>query len=100
MWAASSPPPTRGSTVPGGDTLGEETVSPAHAGIDPGGAAVVIGQLCLPRPRGDRPAQGWVPPVPVWSPPPTRGSTGDPRPCIHPTYVSPAHAGIDRSATT
>ncbi len=71
----TSPPPTRGWTPAVPLTLTPETVSPAHAGMDPCSRFAGPKNWRLPRPRGDGPVS--APSVGTFdqSPPPTRGWT-------------------------
>ncbi len=73
----------------------QDVVSPAQAGIDLRAHRRTPARKCLPRPRGDRPAPSFAPPLRRGSPPPTRGSTAEGDPIGGPLVVSPAHAGID-----
>ncbi len=97
MGAAAAPPPTRGWTrIERGRPL-PIGGSPAHAGMDPGGAPAGGSSAGLPRPRGDGPLLGLLGKPDPAAPPPTRGWTR--RPALRPPGPggSPAHAGMDPS---
>ena len=91
------PPHTRGWTCHARSSQSTEAVSPAHAGMDRPGALRGRTSRSFPRTRGDGPL--------LWSniqtlqpfPPHTRGWTLI---LLHPgahLFVSPAHAGMDRT---
>ena len=95
-----SPPRTRGWTWTPFAVGAAGAVSPAHAGMDPSRPTLVPSDAGLPRARGDGPITVFRPAIDESSPPRTRGWT-----CRHPyllsdRWVSPAHAGMDRTRTT
>ncbi len=94
-----SPPPTRGWTRGLPHRRTGRRVSPAHAGMDPRSLAGCIMSFCLPRPRGDGPRVGGAGTEGTASPPPTRGWTRGRVLNRQPVLVSPAHAGMDPTAT-
>ena len=91
------PPHTRGSTWRITGPRGGATASPAHAGIDPHRPLRSPGAACLPRTRGDRPAQVVCRCRHELPPPHTRGSTWQDKEGQDRYTASPAHAGIDPS---
>ncbi len=93
----SSPPPTRGWTSSTKGRSPSNSVSPAHAGMDPRRSSSGSARLCLPRPRGDGPAGRRRTARRRGSPPPTRGWTLPNRLHHRVGGVSPAHAGMDPS---
>ena len=92
---AGSPPHPRGSTRCRPCYPSQGWVSPAPAGINPSTSAATASWVCLPRTRGDQPADRRGGCAGHQSPPHPRGSTRcdvDPR---GPRSVSPAPAGIN-----
>ncbi len=93
------PPPTRGSTALLGDLVLVRLGSPAHAGIDPSSKPAPAPPCRFPRPRGDRPLHAPEHYSGFEVPPPTRGSTQHRLRQGNLDLGSPAHAGIDPSAS-
>ncbi len=96
----TSPPPPRGSTRWRPTSIARPMVSPAPAGIDPRCTTTGSPAICLPRPRGDRPAETIKSLEGYESPPPPRGSTPARNPDTANPAVSPAPAGIDPTTWT
>ena len=96
--AQRSPPRTRGWTQDDGFGLRPRSVSPAHAGMDPTTTPPLALGGRLPRARGDGPATRPSPWPYSASPPRTRGWTHPGFEGADRRYVSPAHAGMDRSS--
>ena len=94
----ASPPHPRGSTRSAQTARYQALVSPAPAGIDHARPFLTCGTARLPRTRGDRPLPEPRDDVYVPSPPHPRGSTPLCQRSIRAPCVSPAPAGIDRSA--
>ena len=95
-----APPPTRGWTPVARLFEGLGLGSPAHAGMDPGWCCPGPGRWWLPRPRGDGPQIGSMLILTLPAPPPTRGWTPERLPDRDLKLGSPAHAGMDRLAST
>ena len=93
--ATVAPPPARGSTCSCVRVVPNSLGSPARAGIDRPSRLRWCAPRRLPRPRGDRPAQGRLWWVTSRAPPPARGSTADCRGEQRRQGGSPARAGID-----
>ena len=91
-------PHTRGSTHHSRDLLRGDRAFPAHAGIDVPAGSVWGETRCLPRTRGDRPAQIAAIKQQSKPSPRTRGSTFVRLLARRPIPAFPAHAGIDPRA--
>ncbi len=99
MTTEMAPPHTRGSTLGAVERQWLPAGSPAHAGIDPSSPPRASPRTRLPRTRGDRPSAPPSSPQRPRAPPHTRGSTHQPREGRRVALGSPAHAGIDPTAT-
>ncbi len=84
-WTGDAPPP---ALTP--------IVSPALAGMDPGGSRAPPGNPSFPRTRGDGPLPRCTTRSPRWFPPHSRGWTPEQLPGKLVDEVSPALAGMDR----
>src|SRR5690606_14099058 len=96
--ASRFPPHTRGSTGATEADARAAVVSPAYAGIDPVEPDAASARSSFPRIRGDRPGRIDAFYLLIEFPPHTRGSTGPGRRIRGELLVSPAYAGIDRTA--
>ena len=98
--AAKFPPHARGWTQPGLLRLLDGVVSPACAGMDRSTGPYATATGSFPRMRGDGPSGCITRPTRPWFPPHARGWTRAGRHRVGHDSVSPACAGMDRSAAT
>ena len=94
-----SPPRARGWTLGEVDQRARQVVSPACAGMDPGGGSPCSTTAGLPRVRGDGPGSVAMRRTSHVSPPRARGWTRDAARSNHEFAVSPACAGMDPALT-
>ena len=93
-------PPTRGWTLRSTSRNRWSCGFPAHAGMDRDRAPSRAGRFGFPRPRGDGPSSRIMVAISSAVSPPTRGWTRDRSHRTDPRQGFPAHAGMDRAATS
>ena len=89
------PPHTRGWTFQAIIDHPHDSVSPAHAGMDPVERSDTGTRARFPRTRGDGPVGTLLPGRTAMFPPHTRGWTASGDRTVRRRSVSPAHAGMD-----
>ena len=94
--SAGFPPQARGCTVPADGQGWDSRVSPAGAGMHPGGSVRYRSSASFPRRRGDAPQRLLDPGLTPQFPPQARGCTDGGFATMPRTPVSPAGAGMHR----